>query len=160
MLMLKKICKKLDEWLLEENKARYEDGTVLFKKVEIKIVGQAALIEAKIQLSLLATMDVDAYMNCEFEVRKKFDDLLQEEDKHLDPNSKLVWMPEETEYQNFYLGKMLKVYLAKAEYILLSKALKAPDKNKDLIVEYLAKGASPLFQKLAVKYKLDLDKFL
>ena len=158
--MLKKICEKLDEWLIEENKLRHEDGTVLFKKVEIKVLGQTALIEANIELYLLATMDVDAYMNCEFEIRKKFDELLQEDGRHLDPDSKLVWMPEETKYQEFYLGKMLKVSLAQAEFVLLSKALKAPAKNKAIIVEYLAKGASPLFQKLAVKYELDLEQFL
>ncbi len=50
--------------------------------------------------------------------------------------------------------------LAEPEAILLSKALKAPAKNRALIVEYLAKGATERFMTLAQKYALDLEQFV
>ncbi len=60
----------------------------------------------------------------------------------------------------FFKGKWLKAYLAKPEYILLSKAMKAPEKNKALIVEYLASEPPATFFNLVQKYKVNLDKFL
>jgi hypothetical protein len=36
----------------------------------------------------------------------------------------------------------------------------APGKNGPLLTEYLAKGASERFLKLATKYRVDLERFL
>jgi len=69
-------------------------------------------------------------------------------------------MPQETEYEIFFVGKWLKAYLARPEYVLLSKAMNAPKKNKALIVEYLASEPPAKFFELAKKYKVDLDQFL
>lgn len=44
--------------------------------------------------------------------------------------------------------------------LLISKALKAPHKNRALIIEYLARGATARFMRLAAKYKLDLESFV
>lgn len=44
--------------------------------------------------------------------------------------------------------------------VLLSKALKAPAKNRSLLTEYLAMGASERFLELAEKYHLDLEQFV
>ncbi len=69
-------------------------------------------------------------------------------------------MPRETEYTEFYFGKWVKAYLAKIEFVMISKAKKAPEKNKALIIEYIAVGPSKSFFELAAKYKVDLDSFL
>ena len=158
--MLKKIFKKLDAWLEEKNKERRSEGLLPFNKAIIRVLGQTALIEAKLELHLAATMDVDAYMQADYEVKNKLNELLREEEKILDMDSAMIWMPEETEYDDFYSGKLVTAYLAKAEYVLLSKALKAPAKNKNVLTEYLAAGPSELFQKLAEKYELDLGAFI
>ncbi|WP_171039902.1 hypothetical protein, partial [Streptococcus pseudopneumoniae] len=69
-------------------------------------------------------------------------------------------MPDETQYSGFYTGKWVDVTLAKPEYILVSKALKAPDKNKQLIADYISSGPPEIFYELAEKYKVDLEKIL
>jgi len=91
---------------------------------------------------------------------KKLDELLKAEGKILDPDWQQIWMPEETEYDNFYRGKFVTALIAQPEYVLISKALKAPAKNRALIVEYLANAASKKFETLAEKYKVDLGQFL
>jgi hypothetical protein len=58
------------------------------------------------------------------------------------------------------VGPFVRLLLAEPEAILLSKAIKAPDKNRALITEYLAQGASDRFLELAKKYNLDLEQFL
>ena len=50
--------------------------------------------------------------------------------------------------------------VADIDAVLLSKALKAPLKNRALIVEYVAAGASERFYALAARYGLDLEQFL
>jgi len=160
MVMLKKIFKKLDNWIGEQNVERQEEGMLSISACEIKVIGQTALLEAEITLHIPATVDVDVFANYEDLVRRKFAELLKENGKELDPVGHEAWMPKETEYEIFFDGKWLKAYLANPEYVLLSKAMKAPKKNKVLIVEYLASGPSAKFFELAKKYKVDLDHFL
>jgi hypothetical protein len=59
-----------------------------------------------------------------------------------------------------FLGQYVEALLARPEYVLISKALKARDKNRNLIIEYLAKSPSELFLGLAQKYQVDLEWFL
>ena len=56
--MIKDCAKKLDKWLIDENKERAEKGTVPLK-CTIKVIGQTALIEAGLKIQLAATMDVE-----------------------------------------------------------------------------------------------------
>ena len=160
MVMLKNIFKKLDEWIGEQNIERVEGGMLSIRACEIKVIGQTALVEARISLHVPATMDVDVFANYEDSVRRKFASLLKESGKELDPVGHEAWMPKETEYEVFFVGKWLCAYLAKPEYVLLSKAMKAPDKNSALLVEYLASEPPAIFFELAMKYKVDLDRFL
>ncbi len=78
----------------------------------------------------------------------------------LDPLGNEVWMPDETKFVEKFVGSYVRVLVALPEYILLSKALKAPVKNKKLIRDYLALGPSQIFLDLANKYEIDLEQFL
>ncbi len=69
-------------------------------------------------------------------------------------------MPAETQYSELYSGRFVRLLLADPEAVLVSKALKAPVRNRPLLTEYLAKGASDRFLKLASKYAVDLEQFL
>jgi len=80
--------------------------------------------------------------------------------RELDPVGHEVWMPRETRYDTIYTGRFVKLCLADPEAVLLSKALKAPLKNRPLIIEYLAGGAGRRFLDLADKYHLDLERFV
>ncbi|MBI2609461.1 MAG: hypothetical protein HYW47_07720 [Deltaproteobacteria bacterium] len=158
--MIEKVLQELDKWLVQENNERRKIGTLLIKKVVIKVLGQMALIEAKLNLQLLETADVDAYISGEYIVIKKFDELLKMRNRFLDPDSEKVWMPKETQYTPLYKGRSVDGFLADPESVLISKALKAPVKNKNLVIEYLAHSPSQRFFKLAQKYKLDLNGFI
>lgn len=158
--MLKNVFALLDKWMDEENAERVEAGMLSMSACEIKVIGQTALVEAEVSLHVPATMDVDVFANYEDSVRRKFASLLKERGKELDPVGHEAWMPAETEYELFFEAKWLKAYLALPEYILLSKAKKAPRKNRALITEYLASDPPAHFFDLAKKYKIDLDSFL
>lgn len=159
-MLLKKIFKTLDDWVEIQNIERNDDGLVPLGICEIKIIGQTALLEANISLHVPATMDVDVFANYDYLVKKKFEHLLKENGKELDPVGHEAWMPKETEYIEFFTGKWVKAYLAKIEYVMISKAKKAPVKNKGLIVEYLATSPDKVFFQLSKKYKINLDYFL
>ena len=90
----------------------------------------------------------------------QFDELLQKRGRHLDSDSEKIWMPPETDYHLFFQGQSVDGFLAHPDDVLISKALKAPDRNRSLIISYLSQGASQKFLKLAQKYHLDLKRFL
>jgi hypothetical protein len=69
-------------------------------------------------------------------------------------------MPKETRYRVLFRGEFVTLKVANVDASLISKALKAPRKNRALIVEYLARGATPRFMRLAHKYSVDLESFL
>lgn len=69
-------------------------------------------------------------------------------------------MPEETVYLPLYLGEYINAQLAAPEYVLVSKALKAPERNADIIAQYIATDPPPVFFELCKRYEVDLQKLL
>lgn len=157
--MIKECAKKLDKWLVGENKERAETGALLLK-CTIKVIGQTALIEAGLKIELAATMDVDFSQQLHGIIREKLSEFLSEYGKQIDPVGHEAWMPGETEYQEIYKGKFVECFIAKPEYVLISKAKMAPSKNKNLIIEYLGTSPTPLFFELATQYQVNLEDFL
>lgn len=158
--MLLEIFKKLDRWIIQENEKARDEGARLIAHAEFKILGQAALLEAQLSLELAQTGDVDAYTNATHLVLHHLDELLFGYGMHLDKLSDEIWMPEETTYSSVYKGEYIEMLIAVPEYVLVSKALKAPRKNAGVIVQYLAAGPSPFFFNLCDKYEVDLEQFL
>ncbi len=154
--MLLKIFQQLDQEIINLNLELQAEGSREIPKFFIKIVGQSALLEANTGLNLTSTMDVDAYSNFVWLAREKFCDILKSYHLIYDNLSNEIWMPEETKYVHLYKGYVVDGFYAESEYVLLSKVAKAPEKNKNLILQYLAKGPSPLFLQLCAKYKVDL----
>jgi hypothetical protein len=122
-------------------------------------MGQTALLEAHLPLALVATRDVDVKADYEFSVESEFKRLLRLKGRDLDPLGHEVWMPRETQYTALYAGRSVELSIADAECVLLS-TLKAPAKNRVLILEYLASGPSERFLALAKKYRVNLEQFL
>ena len=157
--MLKEVCKALDKWLVGENRERAETGAILLR-CEIHIIGQTALLEARLGIRLAATMDVDLHEQLHGPILQKLDELLAVHGKKIDPVGHEAWMPKETKFSTIYAGKFVKGFVAQAEYVLISKAKMAREKNKNLIIEYLGTQPSPLFLQLAMKYEINLEEFL
>jgi hypothetical protein len=142
------------------NREALEEALPRIAPCTIKVLGQTALLEGGVALSLATTNGVDTYADYPHAVEREFARLLRAMGRELDPLGHEVWMPRETRYPEFFRGRFVRVLLAEPEAILLSKALKAPAKNRQLIVEYLALGATDRFLDLAQKYELDLEQFL
>jgi hypothetical protein len=158
--MLREIATKLDDWVAEHNAQARSGGWAPLRPCTIKLLGQVALMEAGVQLTLAATKDVDVYADYDHAIEKEFARLLEAAGYELDPVGHEVWMPHETRYAQVFKGRFVQLLVADVEAVLLSKALKAPAKNGPLIVEYLAQGASDRFLQLAGKYSLNLEQFL
>ncbi len=158
--MLTGLVEKLDAWAVEENLARRREGAPHLPNCCIRLVGQMALFEARIPLTLVATNDVDVLANYSFSVEREFRRLVEATGKRIDATSAEIWMPQETRYDVRFEGELVRFELADVDAVLLSKALKAAEKNGPLIVEYLAKGASERFFELTERYELDLGRFL
>jgi hypothetical protein len=150
----------LDQWVARENVRARAEGTPAHKKCTIRVLGQAALFIAEVDLALTATQDLDAYADYDWAVQQELERLLEKEGKILDPHGHEVWMPRETQYTPIYEGTYVDAFVADPDAVLISKACKAPGKNEALITEYLAKGASERFFELATKYAVDLGQFV
>lgn len=155
--MLLKIFKKLDNWIQDEKEEAISSSGRIISDCQFKVLGQFALLEADLALSIAATADLDAYSNASYAVVKQLDILLSEYGMHYDPMSSEIWMPKETKYDQLYQGVALSAYIARPEYVLLSKALKAPERNIALLIQYLASGPSSLFLELCETYSVDLE---
>ena len=158
--MFTEAVKELDSWVIRQNEESRTEGMALLPPCEIRLLGQSALFEAAVDLPLVGTVDVDVFANYQHSVQTQFAKLLKKRGLLLDPVGHVAWMPQETQYENVYDGLLVKGFIAEPDFVLLSKALKAPNKNRILLVEYLACGASPLFLKLANKYGVDLEQFV
>lgn len=154
------VFERLDAWVAKENAVLRADGLPGYRTCEIRVLGQTALLLADTGLHLAATQDVDVRADYPFAVQKKFEALLAREGLHLDPVGHEAWMPAETEYREIYAGVNVRGLIAEADFVLISKALKAPAKNRTLLVEYLAWGPSERFLELAETYDVDLEAFL
>jgi hypothetical protein len=158
--MLLEVFEELDEWAKATNRENLDEGMMPIGKCLIQVVGQTALLEAKLDINLAATADVDVHQQIEYTFRKKFEELLKKHGKFLDPVGHEAWMPEETKYKTIFKGRHVEGAIAEPEFVLISKALKAPKRNRDLIAEYLGGEPTDLFYQLAKKYKVPLEGFV
>jgi hypothetical protein len=157
--VLIEIAERLETFVVERNLEARSEGLLLLRPC-VKLLGQTALLEAKVPLTLAVTNDVDVYADYEFAIEQEFRRLLATKGRELDSLGGEVWMPAETTYQPLFAGHCVRLLVADPEAVLVSKGLKAPRKNRAVLTEYLARGPSARFMKLAQKYQLDLEQFL
>ena len=55
--MLLDICRKLEKWVATKNTRRIEEGTLSIPPCEIYVIGQTALLEAGLGISIAASME-------------------------------------------------------------------------------------------------------
>jgi hypothetical protein len=157
---LVQVFRALDQWVARENIRARAEGTPAYRSCSVRVLGQSALGAAGVDLTLTVTQDLDAYGDYEWAVQRELERLLADNGKVLDPHGHEVWMPRETRYDPLYQGTFVEALVADADAVLISKALKGAEKNRALVTEYLAKGASERFFKLAQKYRVDLEQFV
>lgn len=159
-MALATIFERLDQWVTAENKSATIDGFQLLPKSIFRVVGQAALLEANVQFNVAATVDVDVLNNAKHEVVAKLSELLMAEGLELDPLSNEIWMPMETHYVEIVKGDWVTAMRAETEFIMLSKALKAPAKNRVLLRNYIATQPPLSFFQMCEAYNIDLNAII
>lgn len=158
--MLVEVAQKLDAFAVGRNLEAGSEGLPRIGRCTLRLLGQMALLEQRAPLTLAATNDVDLRGRYPSEVEAELRRLLARAGLELDPAATEIWMPRETTYATLYRGELVTLQVADVDAVLISKALKAPVKNRALIVEYLARGASSRFLALARDYSLDLGAFV
>ncbi len=144
--LMEKIFAELDRAVEQENEQRLKDGTSTIPKSEVLILGQMSLMlneSVTKTLNLIQTGDMDARLRMDNFTKSKLLDLLKANGLVYDEDSHLVWMPEDAKLINWLKLKNLEVMLFDAESVLLSKAVHAPEKNRQLIRQAILSGHFP-----------------
>ena len=144
--LLKKIFADLNEAVEFENRQRLKEGTLTIPKSEVLLFGQMSLMlnESVVKiLNIVQTGDMDAKLRMDYFTKNKLIELLKENGLVYDEDSHLIWVPENAKVIELFNFKNIEVKLLDAESTLVSKAIHAPQKNKQLIRQALASGKFP-----------------
>jgi hypothetical protein len=147
------IFKELDERIEVENTDRDAIGGLKIRLVEVRILGQITLLAndmaAKI-LTLQRTNDLDAVIKNThgFVMAILNKEILPNYGLHLDPDSEYIWIPPGSKFELFH------------ESALVSKAVKAKEKNKFLIIDAIGSGEFPNLVQRIQENGGDLEYFV
>ena len=144
--LIKKIFTDLNQVIELENLQRLKEGTLTIPKSEVLIFGQMSLMlneSVATILNLIQTGDMDAKLQMDYFTKNKLIELLKENGLVYDEDSHLIWIPENAKIIELFKFKNIEVKLIDAESTLVSKAIHAPEKNKQLIRQAIASGNFP-----------------
>jgi hypothetical protein len=160
--ILKKILEALDHTIESENQRRRADGSFGLPVAKITILGQFGLMshpdKELAKLSLVATLDVDAWIEANEFIRNEFRRLLAGEGFEYDDDSEKIWVPKETTYTEIFTSARLSCEVIDPIFSLVSKAIKAKEKNRILIRQALSVYGERL-RNLILKYGGDCAYF-
>lgn len=157
------IFHKLDEKIRVLNLEIRNEGLTSYKKVEITLLGQVSLLvnsDVSIALTLTQTADLDALLKAEHKVKVEFKKILEEYGYVYDEDSPYIWIPPQAHFKALFDFKYVLVKVLDAESALVSKAVKAPEKNKILIREALAKDLFPTLADRIISNGGSLENFI
>lgn len=161
--LIKKIFTDLDHAVELENLQRLKDGILTIPKSEVIIFGQMSLMlndSAATNLNLIQTADMDAKLQMDYFIKNKLLGLLEANGLVYDEDSHLVWIPENAEVIDLFKFKNIEVKVIDAESTLVSKAIHAPQKNKQLIRQAITSGKFPDLPDRIIEHKGKIDFFL
>ena len=145
--ILEVIFRNLDQWIESENSQRRQDGGFALPKCEVKLLGQMSLLantKVVATLSLVGTVDMDAKLEkMDHAIKRKMIELLKANNLVYDEDSEKIWLPTGSRFETLFKLKTLKVSIVDPESALVSKAVKAKEKNKLLIQEAIASDSFP-----------------
>jgi len=147
--LFREIFTKLDQSVEAENLRRREDGQLQMKKSEVLILGQTSLLLDKklsAKLGLLQTADLDAKLQMEYFVKSQLKELLKERGLVYDEDSEKIFIPRGSLELDLFDFKNVVVKRLDSESVIVSKAVKAPQKNRQLIQSSVVETA--LFRNL------------
>jgi hypothetical protein len=111
-------------------------------------------------LNLTQTADLDAALTMDYSVKEELKSLLRNKGYIYDEDSNLIWIPEGAEFLPFLELNNVLVESIDPESALVSKAVKAPDKNRQLIRQAIASNQFPTLVDRILKNNGKLEAFL
>jgi hypothetical protein len=160
---MEKIFSELNQAVELENLQRLKNGTLTIPKSEIIIFGQMSLMlneSAATILTLIQTGDMDAKLRMDYFTKNKLLELLKANGLVYDEDSHLIWIPKNAKVIELFKFKNVEVKLIDAESALVSKAIHAPRKNKQLIRQAIASGKFPALVDRIIENNGKIDLFL
>lgn len=161
--LIEKIFTDLNQAVELENRQRLTDGTLKIPKSEVIIYGQMSLMlneSAARILDLIQTADMDAQLRMDYFAKNHLLELLSANGLVYDEDSHLVWIPKDAQTIVLFNFKNIEVKLIDAESTLVSKAIHAPQKNKQLIRQAVASGQFPDLVDRIIENNGKIDFFL
>ncbi|MEK6706040.1 MAG: hypothetical protein AABZ06_09645 [Bdellovibrionota bacterium] len=143
---LERIFRDLDKRIAEINFERRTEGLRLFSKTKVRLLGQTSLMandRISAMFSLAQTADLDAVLKMDDLLKNEFTKLLIREGLVYDEDSYLIWIPHGAKFERLFDFENVGVETIDPESALVSKAVKAPEKNKQLIREAIASDEFP-----------------
>lgn len=144
--VLEKLFRNLDAWVDAENSDREESGARKIPKSKVILLGQMCLlVDEKVAatLNLVQTGDLDAKLRMDYPVKKKLIELLAEHGLVYDEDSEKIFIPKGSTELSLFEFKNIIVKRLDPESALVSKAVKAPMKNRQLLRQAIHKNKFP-----------------
>lgn len=144
--VLEQLFLKLDAWIDIENNHREESGAGKLAKCQATILEQMSLlVDAKVSaiLNLAQTGGLDAKLKMDFLVKKKLKELLAEQGLIYDEDSEKIFIPKGSKELPLFKFNNITVKRLDPESVLVSKAVKAPEKNRQLLRQAIDKNKFP-----------------
>lgn len=141
--LLKKIFNTLNERIVEINKERLAEGLLQIYPCEVTLLGQMSLLaseKAALILTLAQTADMDALLLMDHLAKEELKHILKEQNLVYDDDSYLIWIPPGAIFEELFRFSHVLVKAIDPESALVSKAVKAPAKNKQLLRAAIASG--------------------
>lgn len=157
------IFTKLDLAVGKLNEALREEGLAVYAKSEIKILGQVSLLmdeKVALKLAIAQTADLDAQLKIEYNVKELLRSILLENGYVYDEDSPYIWIPPGAKFIELFDLDRVHVTTLDPESALVSKAIKATEKNKILIRQALASGLFPNLAERILANGGDLESFI
>jgi hypothetical protein len=129
--------------IIDERRAA---GLLPLAKAKVQLLGQMSLLShAKVSLilSLSQTQDLDAFLTMDHVIKEELKIILQKRGWVYDEDSYLIWIPPGAKFEALLDLDHICVEAIDPESALVSKAVKAPGKNKQLIREAIASENFP-----------------
>jgi hypothetical protein len=136
-----KLFLSLDEEITMANREREEDGLPPLGILHLQILGQSALLfnpDISGLVTLVQTRDLDALILGDWSLRTIVKRAIRKLGLEYDDLSKEIWLPPEASFLMLHENHLMKIEALEPFCVFLSKAVKAPEKNRQLIVQAIA----------------------
>jgi hypothetical protein len=143
---LERLFTELNARIEEINRERREEGLFAVPMAKVRLLGQMSLLaheKVSTLLSLAQTGDLDALLTMSQVVKDELKKFLKREGLIYDEDSYLIWIPPNAKFEKMFDFDHVIVESIDPESALVSKAVKAPKKNAQLIREAIASEKFP-----------------